>query len=173
MRFTESFRAQRPSAPDPIFGLAERCAYQEAPVRPEDTTERSRQITREFFAALSSADVAKLADLYAEDFELWTAGTLPFSGSRGKAAALDGMNLIASMFPKGVRFEILAMTAEGERVAVEAESHGIHVSGRPYHNQYHFLLVIRDGKIRRFKEYMDTMHADDVLVQASNAMAGR
>jgi hypothetical protein len=142
-------------------------------VKPEDTTERNRQITREFFAALSRADVAKLAELYADDFELWTAGTLPFSGTRGKAEALEGMNFVASMFPKGIRFEILAMTAEGERVAVEAESHGVHVSGRPYHNQYHFLVVIRDGKIRRFKEYMDTMHADDVLVKASQAAGGR
>lgn len=142
-------------------------------MKPEDTTERNRQITREFFAALSRADVAKLAELYADDFELWTAGTLPFSGTRGKAEALEGMNFVASMFPKGIRFEILAMTAEGERVAVEAESHGVHVSGRPYHNQYHFLVVIRDGKIRRFKEYMDTMHADDVLVKASQAAGGR
>lgn len=142
-------------------------------MKPEDTTERNRQITREFFAALSRADVAKLAELYADDFELWTAGTLPFSGTRGKAEALEGMNFVASMFPKGIRFEILAMTAEGERVAVEAESHGVHASGRPYHNQYHFLVVIRDGKIRRFKEYMDTMHADDVLVKASQAAGGR
>ena len=133
----------------------------------QDPLERNRRITRELFAALSDADVAKLAELYAEDFELWTAGTLPLSGSRGRAEALSGMDFVASMFPEGIRFEIVAMTAEGERVAVEAESHGIHASGLPYHNQYHFLVVIRDGKIRRFKEYMDTMHADEVLVKAS------
>jgi len=136
-------------------------------VTSQDPLERNRRITRELFAALSSADVAKLALLYADDFELWTAGTLPFSGTHGRAEALAGMDLVASMFPKGIRFEIVAMTAEGERVAVEAESHGIHASGLPYHNRYHFLVVIRDGKIRRFKEYLDTMHADEVLVKAS------
>jgi ketosteroid isomerase-like protein len=138
-----------------------------------DTTERSREIAREFFAALSNADVAKLDELYAEDFELWTAGTLPLSGTRGRAEALAGMDFVAALFPKGIRFTIQAMTAEGERVAVEAESHGIHSSGLPYHNQYHFLIVIRDGKIRRFKEYMDTMHADEVLVKATQAAAAR
>ena len=136
-----------------------------------DSVERNKQIVREFFAALSGADVAKLDALYAEDFELWTAGTLPFSGTRGKAEALAGMDFVASLFPKGIRFEIRAMTAEGERVAVEAESFGTHASGLPYHNTYHFLVVIRDGKIRRFKEYMDTMHADEVLVKASAASA--
>ena len=139
----------------------------------QDTTGRNREIAREFFAALSNADVAKLDELYAEDFELWTAGTLPFSGTRGKAEALAGMDFVASLFPKGIRFELKAMTAEGERVAVEAESFGTHSSGLPYHNQYHFLIVIRDGKIRRFKEYMDTMHADEVLVKATQAAAAR
>jgi ketosteroid isomerase-like protein len=83
------------------------------------------------------------------------------------------MDFVASLFPKGIRFEIRAMTAEGERVAVEAESFGTHASGLPYHNTYHFLVVVRDGKIRRFKEYMDTMHADEVLVKASAAAGGQ
>ena len=136
-----------------------------------DSVEHNKEIAREFFAAMSRADVAKLDELYGEDFEIWTAGTLPFSGTRGKADALAGMDFVASLFPKGIRFEIRAMTAEGERVAVEAESFGTHASGLPYHNTYHFLVVIRDGKIRRFKEYMDTMHADEVLVKASAASA--
>ena len=51
------------------------------------------------------------------------------------------------------------MTAEGDRVAVEAETYGEHVSGKTYNNFFHFLLVIRDGKIQEWKEYMDTKHA--------------
>ena len=56
------------------------------------------------------------------------------------------------------------MTAEGERVAIEAESYGRHINGKTYNNLYHFLMVIRDGKISELKEYMDTMHANEVLV---------
>jgi ketosteroid isomerase-like protein len=134
--------------------------------------ERNRQIARELFDAISRADVAKLDALYAEDFELWTAGSFALSGTRGRDEALEGMRMIGSAFPGGLRFTIVAMTVEGDRVAVEAESEGVHASGRPYHNQYHFLMVIRDGKIRRFKEYMDTMHANDVLVQPVAAPAG-
>jgi ketosteroid isomerase-like protein len=128
-----------------------------------DGAERNRQVAREFFEAISRVDVGKLDELYADDFELWTAGTLPLSGTSKKAQALEGMKLIGTMFPEGLRFEIVGVTAEGERLAIEAESHGVHVSGRPYHNQYHFLMVVRDGKIHRFKEYMDTMHAQEVL----------
>ena len=55
------------------------------------------------------------------------------------------------------------MTAEGGRVALEAESHGVHKSGRKYNNHYHFLFKIRDRKIAEIREYADTQHAREVL----------
>lgn len=132
----------------------------------DDPAARNREIVAELFDAISRADVAKLDELYAPDFEIWTAGQLPISGTRTRAQALEGMAMIDSMFPDGLTFTVTGLTAEGDRVAVEAESDGVHASGRRYHNQYHFLVVIRDGKIQRFKEYMDTIHAKDVLLAA-------
>jgi ketosteroid isomerase-like protein len=129
-----------------------------------NATDRNREIVRELFDAMNRADVAKLDELYAEDFELWTSGQLPISGTRTRKQALEGMGMIDSMFPDGIQFVIIAMTAEGDRVAVEAESEGVHASGKRYHNQYHFLVVIRGGKIYRLKEYMDTVHAKEVLM---------
>ena len=67
------------------------------------------------------------------------------------------------VFPEGITFTVIAMTAEGERVAVEAESYGKHVSGRTYINKYHFLFVFRDGKLVHLKEYMDTEPVTDIL----------
>ncbi len=125
--------------------------------------DENKRITRELFAGLSRADSVAVGKLYADDFTLWSPGTLPFSGTHTKAEALRAMDMILSLFPEGLRFTINDMTAEGDRVAVEAESVGRHVSGKPYHNQYHFLVIIRDGKIRALKEYMDTQHANEVL----------
>ena len=82
--------------------------------------------------------------------------SLPFSGTRNVAEAALLMEAILSAFPEGLGFTVKAMTAEGDRVAIEAESFGRHVSGRTYNNQYHFLMVIRDGKVRELKEYFDT-----------------
>jgi hypothetical protein len=70
---------------------------------------------------------------------------------------------VLDVFPDGLAFEVHSMTAEGDRVAIEAESKGMHVSGKKYNNLYHFLMRMRDGKIVEWKEYMDTMHANDVL----------
>jgi ketosteroid isomerase-like protein len=129
-----------------------------------DRAAANKALALDLFDAIERADVAKLDALYAPDFEIWTAGELPISGTRTRAQALEGMRMIAELFPGGLDFTIVAMTAEGDRVAIEAESEGVHVSGKPYHNRYHFLIVVRDGKIVRFKEYMDTLHAAEVLL---------
>jgi len=54
------------------------------------------------------------------------------------------------------RMEVHAITAEGDRVAVEAESFFPLKDDRTYNNTYHFLVEFRDGRVIRVKEYCDT-----------------
>jgi ketosteroid isomerase-like protein len=54
------------------------------------------------------------------------------------------------------------VTAEGDRVAIEAVSHGQMTNGKIYNNTYHYLFVFEDGKIRKAKLYNDTLHAAEV-----------
>lgn len=137
-----------------------------APIGPDSDAqlEENRRIARELFDALSRGDIATVDRLYADDFEIWTAGSMPFSGRHDKAYALGATDMILGAFPQGIAFTIDAMTTEGERIAIEAHSDGAHVSGTHYHNEYHFLLRIRDGQVVEFKEYMDTALATEVLV---------
>jgi uncharacterized protein len=81
--------------------------------------------------------------------------------SREQIAAAAGG--IFEVFPDGLEFRVQHMTAEGERVAVEATSEGRHVSGKIYSNEYHFLFEFQGGKLLRLKEYMDTERITDVL----------
>ena len=62
-----------------------------------------------------------------------------------------------------ISFEILNMTAEEDRVCVEATSSGDHVSGKHYSNRYHFLFELRDGKVASLREYMDTELVTDII----------
>ena len=55
------------------------------------------------------------------------------------------------------------LTAEGDRVAVEAKSLAHTNSGRTYNNRYHFLITVHDGLVTSVKEYLDTMHANAIL----------
>lgn len=124
---------------------------------------RNKVLVERFFAAMNAGDSAALVDAYAEDGAVWTSGRTLISGTFSKARIRDASGQIFEAFPKGIRFIILAMTAEGERVAVEAESRGEHVSGKLYTNQYHFLFEFRDGLVVRLKEYMDTERVTDIL----------
>jgi ketosteroid isomerase-like protein len=126
--------------------------------------EENKRLARRMIAALTNADVDFIKEYYAEDFQIWVAGSLPFSGKGDKASAVAGMPAVLSLFPSGLRFSIVAMTAEDDRVAIEATSVGTTALDRHYRQEYHFLMRVRDGKIVEWKEYMDTEQARKVLI---------
>jgi hypothetical protein len=63
------------------------------------------------------------------------------------------------------------VTAEGDRVAAEMKADGASALGKEYHNEYHDLLEVRDGKMEAGGEYLDTAHAQEVIVVAARASA--
>ncbi|MEO6717975.1 MAG: nuclear transport factor 2 family protein [Novosphingobium sp.] len=64
-----------------------------------------------------------------------------------------------SIFVGGVTTTFGAITAENDRVAVEAEIIGTLPDGRVYTNVYHYLMWFKAGKVLRVKEYLDTQAA--------------
>ncbi len=116
-----------------------------------------------FFEALNAADGERIAAAYTSDGSCWTSGNTLISGTLSRDQIVAGAAAVLDVFPSGLTFTVHGMTAEGEKVAVEAESRGLHVSGVEYNNLYHFLFEFRDGKVFRLKEYMDTEVITDVL----------
>jgi uncharacterized protein (TIGR02246 family) len=125
--------------------------------------ESNKQLARDFIDAISRADLAAIVDAFTPDGTCWTAGSMPISGVHSRDELAEASRGVLTVFPEGLKLTIKAMTAEGDRVAIEAESYGRHRSGKTYANQYHFLMRVRDGKILEWREYMDTMHANEVL----------
>lgn len=123
----------------------------------------NKQIVTDFLKKFSAGDYAGALQLMAEDGTWWVAGTMPISGTKTKAEFAQLLVGVGDMIDGPLTIDPYAMTAEGERVAVEATSRAEHVNGKSYRNQYHFLFVLKDGKITAVKEYLDTMHANDVL----------
>jgi uncharacterized protein len=134
--------------------------------------QQNKKLAEAFFAAMNRGDAKAIVDAYADDGQLVTTGNTLISGTYSKAQISAAAGSIFEVFPKGIRFTIKAMTAEGERVAVEAESEGMHVSGKLYSNQYHFLCRFRDDKLVEFKEYMDTERVTDILCGGQRRPAG-
>jgi uncharacterized protein len=125
--------------------------------------EHNKQRVRDFFAILNRGDVTALLQTYASDGCLETMGRTLISGRYSRTQIEAAAGQIFAVFPRGITFTIDAMTAEGERVAVEAHSAGQHVSGRLYTNEYHFLFVFRAGQVQLLREYMDSERVTEVL----------
>ena len=127
--------------------------------------DQARQFVLDFFAELSSGN-PKCWDRVAEDatWQLMArAENYPYPAHYTKASYRALCEGSADMFPTGLRFTILGTTAEADRVALEAESYGMTRGGKLYNNVYHLLVLLRDGKIKTAREYLDSGHATEVL----------
>jgi hypothetical protein len=127
------------------------------------TTEQHKKVVAQFFDALNRGDIQGFLNLYHPKGSCWTSGNTLISGTMTVDQIAAGAGAIFEAFPDGLTFTTQAMTAENDRVAVEAESQGQHVSGNTYHNRYHFLFEFCDGQILQLKEYMDTELVTDIL----------
>jgi ketosteroid isomerase-like protein len=123
--------------------------------------EENRAVAREFFVRFSTGDVDGAVDLLSADATWWIPGdpaALPAAGlyTKDSIAALFGR--MTGRLDGPLRMDVIATTAENDRVALEVESHGAMGDGRPYHNTYHILMRMADGRIREVREYSDTHH---------------
>lgn len=125
--------------------------------------EENKKIVLGFIENLSAGNAPAAFGALADSATWWVAGSFPLSGTKTKAQFAELAGGLASKIDGGLRITPKGVTAEGDRVAVEAESYAKMKSGKTYQNLYHFLFTVRDGKIQAVKEYLDTMHANDVL----------
>jgi uncharacterized protein len=131
------------------------------------SAEKNKNVVLSFFENFSAGKVDAALAMLADTATWWVAGNpekFVLAGTKTKAQFAELLNGIGAAMPKGLRVTPKGLTAEGDRVAVEAESYGETATGKVYSNLYHFLFEVRDGKIQAVREYLDTMHAKEVLV---------
>ena len=126
-------------------------------------TEQNKARVQQFFQAMSEGDVDAIVASYADHAVLETMGNTLISGVYTKAQIAAAAGGIYQAFPEGIAFTITGMVAEGDKVAVEAQSKGLHVSGETYSNHYHFLFQFDGEQLVSLKEYMDTERVTDIL----------
>ena len=114
-------------------------------------------------------DHLALAALYSdEEFSWRISGLSPVSNKYCKAdiVALMGKTFATPMKQK-LHLTVKHMTAEEDRVALEAEGFGIYADGSEFRNFYNLLFTIRDGKVIRGRAYLDTWLAVNSSLQKS------
>ncbi|MFK7732816.1 MAG: nuclear transport factor 2 family protein [Pseudomonadales bacterium] len=125
--------------------------------------ETNKQFVRDFLVLIASGDAEALTACYHPEGRVTTMGETLISGSRGVSEIREFSGSVLELFPKGLEYTIRTLTAEGDTVACECEAVGEHVSGKHYHQFYHFLFRMRDGKLLELKEYMDTEKVTEVI----------
>ena len=127
------------------------------------STEQNKQIVLSFFEKFSASKMDEAMAMMADTSTWWIAALSRYPGPRPKSNSPSILAGILPVMPQGIKLTAKSMIAEGDKVAVEANSYGPHISGKVYQNQYHFVFEIHDGKIQAVREYLDTMHTNDVL----------
>jgi ketosteroid isomerase-like protein len=90
-------------------------------------------------------------------------GTTDLSGKYTKPEFAALLGNITGSAPGGIRVTPSQLTAEDDRVSVEAESYAEITNGKVYKNIYHFMMVCRGGKVAAVREYLDTEHVTAVF----------
>src|SRR5688500_3544528 len=136
-----------------------------SPGQPMTVEQRNRETGLAIMKAIGEGDSASLFRMYAPNARFWQIGKhLKTAGWHDMEATGRMAAKVFARLASPPKMTILSTTAEGDRVAIEAESHGRLVDGRPYENQYHFLLRFdADGKVVEFKEYLDTLYVFETL----------
>ena len=129
--------------------------------------EQNYQIARDYFTAVSNGDLPD--SLLTDDMTGW----ITTNGTMDKAAYQRLIRLLAAMCDGPLRFTVLSLTADEDRVVAEAVSDGVLVNGEPYSNTYVFVFRIRDRKIAAVAEHYNALIAREKLVPLMAEAAAR
>jgi uncharacterized protein len=129
----------------------------------KDLLEANKAVVRKFWEAFSASRFDEALDLLDSDATWWVAGTTDISGTYSKQQFSELVTGIAEGTDGGIQVKPTNLTAEGDRVAMEAESYGQLKNGKIYNNLYHLQHVLRDAKLVAIREYLDTQHVQDVF----------
>jgi uncharacterized protein len=122
------------------------------------STQENVQTVKDFFAAMGGSDRQGLLALCAEDIEWIIPGEdWPLAGThRGHAGLQDVLQKaseeVETTFPEPPEF-----VTQGDRVLVIGVATGkIKATKKPFKDDWVFDITVRDGKLTRIREYIDT-----------------
>jgi ketosteroid isomerase-like protein len=114
------------------------------------SVEANKDVVRRYMQAVMEGDITTIEALQHKEVTWWVLGFGKLDRESFNASVRSSLLSAEKRMVK-----ITGMTAEGDRVAYEAESE-MTFPDKVYRNLYHNLVIIRDGLIVEGREYMDT-----------------
>ena len=116
----------------------------------------------QFLETLSSGDLERIRATFHDDavWQVQVKGILGEGSHRGKKAIVDEfLAPVRGMFnPGDPKLRVTSLASQGSLVLGEVEARGTFTDGRRYENLYVFVIEIKDGKVYRLREYMDSLY---------------
>jgi uncharacterized protein len=121
------------------------------------STEKNVQTVKDFFDAIGRGDREDLLALVAEDIEWIIPGEdWPLAGTRrGHAGLADLLETASKKMETST--EPREYVAQGDRVLVVGVATGkIKATNKPFKDDWVFAITVRNGKVTKIREYIDT-----------------
>ncbi|MDE8652209.1 nuclear transport factor 2 family protein [Novosphingobium album (ex Liu et al. 2023)] len=100
---------------------------------------------------------------YADDLTAWS----PLMGMIGREDYLPKLRTVGEVWTRPLAVTIDTVTAQDDRVVIQARSQGLLYDGREYANTYLFLVEFdAQDRIRHVREYFDPDPVRDILQPA-------
>jgi ketosteroid isomerase-like protein len=131
--------------------------------------EKNIQAVKDFFATIGSGDREALLALVAEDIEWIIPGEdWPLAGThRGHAGLVNLLETASKSIETST--EPREFVAQGDQVLVVGYARGwIKATNKTFEDDWVFAITVRDGKLTRIREYIDTQ----ALARAAKVDAG-
>jgi uncharacterized protein len=124
----------------------------------------TKDIVKNAWKAFATRDAAQIEAMFTEDAQ-WFAppGNATALALGHTEHVLDRDTIVhfmahefATLFVADVEATFTGLVAEGATAVLEQRLQATLASGRHYDNDYCFVIEVRDGRIHRMREYMDT-----------------
>ena len=122
------------------------------------STAANKELVKNAWDAVSRGDVDAFMNALADEVTWTFFGTHRFAGTfRGKEELVAKLfTPLGEVLDGGIHVRIDTLTAEDDRVVIEAKGSAKAKSGQRYDNDYCIVVTVADGKIRHVREYLDS-----------------
>jgi len=127
--------------------------------------EQNIETAKKYIKAIGQLDVEGCIGLMSDDAIYWVPGKPELFPAAGEKTIPEFRQFLAAAkdWHGPLTHDIVGITADEDRVAIEATSDGMTTKGKRYNNTYHLLFQFKDGKISKICEYTDTLYVKDVF----------
>jgi len=121
------------------------------------STAENKELVRDAFDAWSRGDGRAFFKLVADDVRWTVIGSTPISGTYiSKRDFRGAVRSLSERFVDELKVVPRDVIADGDKVAVQFESHAQGRNGTAYNQTYCWVLRLADGQVREVTAYLDT-----------------